>query len=77
MKAIVLHDYGAPDVLRFEEVATPDPKSGEILIKVNNVTIFQLNSNAFDHVPTLIQNLLKQHSELNVRDVEVNFSGVY
>ncbi len=28
MKAIVLHEYGDPDVLRFEEVATPEPAPG-------------------------------------------------
>lgn len=39
MKAIVLHEYGDPDVLRFEEVATPEPGPGELLIKVNNVSV--------------------------------------
>ncbi len=39
MKAIVLHDYGDPDVLRFEEVATPEPGPGDVLIKVHNVSV--------------------------------------
>ncbi len=39
MKAIVLHEYGDPDVLRFEEVATPGPGPGEVLIKVHNVSV--------------------------------------
>ena len=39
MKAILLHEYGGPHVLRFEEVDTPEPKSGEILIKVHNVSV--------------------------------------
>lgn len=39
MKAIVLHDYGDPEVLRFEEIATPEPGPGEVLIKVHNVSV--------------------------------------
>jgi len=34
MKAIRLHQYGGPEVLRYEEVATPIPKPGEALVKV-------------------------------------------
>ncbi len=34
MKAIVYHHYGAPDVLRCEEVAKPAPGDGEVLIRV-------------------------------------------
>ena len=26
MKAVVAHEYGAPEVLKFEEVARPEPK---------------------------------------------------
>ena len=39
MKAIILPEYGAPGVLRFEEVETPVPKQGEVLIKVHNVSV--------------------------------------
>src|SRR3954464_5602314 len=34
MKAVVAHEYGAPDVLKFEEVPRPEPKENEILVKV-------------------------------------------
>jgi NADPH:quinone reductase-like Zn-dependent oxidoreductase len=34
MKAIVCHDYGPPDVLRYEEVEKPAPGENEVLIKV-------------------------------------------
>ena len=34
MKAIQLHGYGDVDQLRLEEVPKPEPKSGEVLIKV-------------------------------------------
>src|SRR5881409_4012048 len=34
MKAVVAHEYGAPDVLKFEEVPRPEPKDDEALVRV-------------------------------------------
>ena len=34
MKAVVAHEYGAPEVLKFEEVARPEPKEDEALVRV-------------------------------------------
>lgn len=34
MKAVVLHDYGGPEQLRYEDISTPEPKASEVLIKV-------------------------------------------
>lgn len=34
MKAIVFHNYGSSDVLRYEEIEKPTPGSDEVLIKV-------------------------------------------
>ncbi len=34
MKAIRLHAYGGIDQLRYEDVATPEPQTGEVLVKV-------------------------------------------
>ncbi|MGA9429249.1 MAG: alcohol dehydrogenase catalytic domain-containing protein, partial [Xanthobacteraceae bacterium] len=39
MKAIVIHEFGPPDVLRYEEVPDPVPRAGEILIKVHAATV--------------------------------------
>ena len=34
MKAIVAHEYGGPEVLKYEEVPRPEPKEDQILIRV-------------------------------------------
>ncbi len=34
MKAIVVHQYGGPEVLKFEEFPDPVPSSGEVLVRV-------------------------------------------
>ena len=34
MKAIVIHTYGGPEVLKLEEAARPEPKEDEVLVRV-------------------------------------------
>lgn len=34
MKAVVAHEYGAPDVLKFEQVPRPEPAEDEALVRV-------------------------------------------
>ena len=34
MKAIVLHEYGSPEVLKYEDVPRPEPKEDQILVRV-------------------------------------------
>src|SRR5205814_3850765 len=34
MKAVVAHEYGAPEVLKFEQVPRPEPKDDEALVHV-------------------------------------------
>lgn len=39
MKAIIYTQYGAPDVLELKEVAKPEPKEDEVLIKVEAASV--------------------------------------
>jgi len=39
MKAIVIHEYGPPDVLRYQDFPDPVPRDGEIRIKVHAATV--------------------------------------
>jgi NADPH:quinone reductase-like Zn-dependent oxidoreductase len=34
MRALIQERYGSPDVLRVDEVATPVPGGGEVLVRV-------------------------------------------
>lgn len=37
MKAIVQHEFGGPEVLKYEDSAIPELKSGEVLVKVHAI----------------------------------------
>src|SRR6516162_9488008 len=39
MKAIVIHNYGPPDVLKYENVPDPEPRAGEIRIRIHAATV--------------------------------------
>src|SRR5258706_5655800 len=39
MRAVVYDRYGAPDVLRLEEVARPEPADDQVLVKVHATTV--------------------------------------
>ena len=35
MKAIVVHEFGGPEVLKYEEVPTPKPAAGQVLVRIH------------------------------------------
>src|SRR5947209_19793834 len=39
MKAIVIHEFGPPEVLHYEDVPDPEPRAGEIRIRVHAATV--------------------------------------
>lgn len=47
MKAIVLRRYGPPEVLQYEEVPDPEPRAGEIRIRIGAATVNRVLDVAF------------------------------
>src|SRR5277367_3133924 len=43
MKAVVVHQYGGPEVLKFEEYPDPVPGAGEVLVKVAATSVNPLD----------------------------------
>lgn len=43
MKAVRVHNYGGPEVLRFEDAPRPTPDSGELLIRVQAASVNPLD----------------------------------
>jgi NADPH:quinone reductase-like Zn-dependent oxidoreductase len=39
MKAIVIHQFGPPDVLSYEDVPDPQPRAGEIRVRIHAATV--------------------------------------
>src|SRR5438128_394269 len=39
MKAIRIHNYGGPEVLKYEDAPRPEPQTGEVLVRVHGVGV--------------------------------------
>jgi NADPH:quinone reductase len=39
MKAIVIHEYGPPDVLKYQDLPDPQPRDGEVRIRIHAATV--------------------------------------
>ncbi len=39
MKAVRIHEYGGPEVLRFEDASIPDVEAGEVLVRVHATSV--------------------------------------
>jgi NADPH:quinone reductase-like Zn-dependent oxidoreductase len=55
MKAIRIHAFGGPEAMRYEDAPRPQPKSGEVLIKVHassaNPADYKMASGLFGQMP--------------------------
>ena len=46
MQAVVMHETGDADVLRYEEIDRPEPGDGEVLIKVHVASVNRRTGNS-------------------------------
>ncbi len=53
MKAIVYTKYGPPDVLQLMEVAKPEPKEDQVLVKVHVASVNALDYRRFEKLSTM------------------------
>ncbi|WP_436844505.1 NADP-dependent oxidoreductase [Streptomyces wuyuanensis] len=53
MKAIRLHEFGGPEVLRHEEVPVPEPGPGEVLVRVHAVGVNPADRYAREGMPDI------------------------
>lgn len=57
MKAIVVNEFGAPEVMKLEDVETPQPSAGQMLVRVHAVGVnpveTYIRSGNYPGVPTL------------------------
>jgi NADPH:quinone reductase-like Zn-dependent oxidoreductase len=80
MKAVVLHEYGAPDKLKYEEVADPVAKEGEVLVRVAATSVnpidYKMRSWAVKNFfPLELPAILGRDVSGIVRDVGPGVSG--
>src|SRR5207247_11416839 len=39
MRAAVCHEYGAPDVVRVEDILSPEPAAGQVRVRINAAAV--------------------------------------
>lgn len=80
MKAIVLHEYGGPDQLKWEDQEDPVPKMGEVLVRVAAAGInpidWKMRSGVFkEHFPLKFPDILGKDVSGTVRAVGPGVTG--
>src|SRR5512145_1988987 len=53
MKAIVYTQYGSPDVLQLKEVAKPEPRNDQVLVKVHAASVNALDYRRFEKLSSM------------------------
>jgi NADPH:quinone reductase-like Zn-dependent oxidoreductase len=80
MKAIVLHEYGGPDKLKYEDVPDPVAGEGQVLVRVTSTSVnpidFKLRSGAMkDFMPLKFPAILGNDFSGLVREVGAGVTG--
>ena len=76
MKAIVFHQHGGPDILRYEDVPRPAPGSGEVLIRLRAAALNRLDLWVREGWPGLKLTLPHISGADGAGDVELSGKGV-
>jgi len=81
MKAVLHTKYGAPELLKYSEVPRPEPKEGEVLIKIHATTITSADCNvrALTFAPKMFRlpaRLYFGFFKPNINILGTEFSGV-
>jgi NADPH:quinone reductase-like Zn-dependent oxidoreductase len=80
MKAVVLHEYGGPDKLKYEDVPDPTAGEGELLVRLSATSVnpvdYKMRSGAAkDHFPVKFPGILGRDIAGVVRAVGPGVSG--
>ena len=80
MKAVVLHEYGGPDQLKYEDVPDPVPKEGQVLVRMTATSVnpidYKMRSGAVkDYFPLEFPAILGRDVSGIVRDLGPRVSG--
>jgi NADPH:quinone reductase-like Zn-dependent oxidoreductase len=80
MKAVVLHEYGGPDKLKYEDVPDPVPSEGQVLVRVAATSVnpidYKMRSGAAkDRFPLEFPAILGRDVSGIVRDLGPGVSG--
>ena len=80
MKAVVLHEYGGPDKLKYEDVADPVAGEGELLVRISATSVnpidYKMRSGAAkEHFPVTFPGILGRDIAGIVREVGPGVSG--
>ncbi len=80
MKVARLHEYGGPDVLIYEDVSTPEPSAGQVLIKVeaasvNYADVVRRNNDRTPFPRSFLS--LRAAKSRALRRVPINHGGLY
>ena len=74
MKAIVSTRYGSPDVLQLQEVPTPSPKAGEVMVKIHTA-IVEPSDTAFRKGDPFLIRLIYGLTKPRITTQGVSFAG--
>jgi NADPH:quinone reductase-like Zn-dependent oxidoreductase len=80
MKAVVLHEYGTPDKLKYEDVSDPVAKEGQLLVRVTATSVnpidYKMRSGAVkDRFPLELPAILGRDVSGIVRELGPGVSG--